>query len=75
MLSTIEFKTQDIHFICDLSTCMESYPCQHDITLNGEHHIWNATKIINFLKRHDQIVPDHFQEYELDEEFDMAMIR
>ena len=44
--------------------CIETYPCEHSVTLNGETVGWGSVEIAAYFVLHnDGIVPDHFTSY------------
>ncbi len=45
--------------------CLESYPCQHDIKIDGiDQGTWGGVKIAKWFKDKASPIPDHFLGYE-----------
>lgn len=45
-------------------SCMESYPCQHYVSIDGASMgTWYGTEIYKWYVDHGQKVPDHFALY------------
>ena len=48
--------------------CMESYPCQHGVTVDGVKKVLGGPEIAKLLVLNGKPVPGHFKEY-LSKEF------
>ena len=48
----------------NMDTCLESYPCQHKVTIDGVQTLMGGVKIFGCLVENGQEVPEHFKEYE-----------
>ena len=46
--------------------CLQSYPCKHDVTLNGEEKVLNGREIYKWCIKNNIEVPKHFQCYKND---------
>lgn len=44
-------------------SCMESYPCQHGIKINGNNETWYGTTIYKYCVDNNLRIPQHFIEY------------
>jgi len=44
-------------------TCLESYPCQHTVSIFGEEQQMDGVQIFNLYKDNGLQIPDHFIEY------------
>ena len=43
--------------------CMESYPCQHMVTIDGKKHCMFGQDIYKMLKEKNLTIPRHFESY------------
>jgi hypothetical protein len=43
--------------------CMQSYPCQHSIIIDGVESTMNGVDIFNYLKNNNLPMSQHFNEY------------
>ncbi len=39
--------------------CMETFPCQHNVKVNGQTKCWNIVTIYKYLKKHNLEIPAH----------------
>ncbi len=44
--------------------CLESYPCQHKVIINGKETMMSGLSIYNYCIKNKIEVPKHFKEYE-----------
>ncbi len=43
--------------------CLESYPCQHFVIVNGKEEMWSGVEICKYLKDNNLPMLKHFLEY------------
>ena len=43
------------------TSCIETFPCTHDVILNGVQKTMKSTEIRNFCKKHNLEYPQHFK--------------
>ena len=55
----MEEETTNNFSISDM--CLESYPCQHWVEINGKRYLWGARKIFKYFNDNNMEVPEHFQ--------------
>lgn len=41
------------------TSCMESFPCQHRVKINGEVKCWDIQTIYQYLKKNKLEIPRH----------------
>lgn len=42
--------------------CMESYPCEHMVTIDGIQNIMDGVSIYKLFKTNNLDIPEHFRE-------------
>ncbi len=42
-------------------TCYESFPCVHDVIVNGNHEQWNMCDIYNYIIEKRLKIPEHLE--------------
>lgn len=47
----------------DANTCMESWPCQHDVLINGRQETMDGHDICKYCEERGLPVPAHFSNY------------